>query len=162
VRSTVGRINDVIHAAAISQVLTQVLEPGEEVTVRPSLAAGNDPSRPFDVETNLRVAEFKIAEWKGKDAMRKRGVFADLVNLAADDSDRKAQLYVVADAPIHFLRSSTSSASWGLNRSGPNTRERYAERFDPEWKLSISEFTAGPAAHVELIDLRTFLPALGG
>ncbi|MFZ2510597.1 MAG: hypothetical protein WAW85_05835 [Gordonia sp. (in: high G+C Gram-positive bacteria)] len=30
-RSTVGRLNDVVHAAAIVQVLTKILEPGERV-----------------------------------------------------------------------------------------------------------------------------------
>jgi hypothetical protein len=60
VRGRLGRINDLIHAAAVSLALPELLEPNE-VLRRPSLAAGNDPSRPYDVETDRRVAEFKFA-----------------------------------------------------------------------------------------------------
>jgi hypothetical protein len=98
VRSRAGRISDIIHAATIAEVLPRILERGERLAVKPSLAAGNDPSRPFDIETNLRVAEFKVSVWKGADAMRKRGAFADLVHLALDESDRRAQLFVVPTA----------------------------------------------------------------
>jgi len=161
VRSTVGRLNDVIHATTISLVLPQILEPGERVTNRPSLGAGNDKSRPFDLETDRRIAEFKVAQWKGADTMRKRGVFADLVHLALDESVRRAQLFVVGDRPMHFLRTSTSKASWALGRSSPHTRERFTRRFDPDGALSVAEFAGGPAAHIELVDLRSFVPELG-
>ncbi|MFW0791786.1 hypothetical protein [Gordonia sp. CPCC 205333] len=160
VRSKVGRLNDVIHASTISLVLPQILEPCERVTNRPSLGAGNDKSRPFDLETDRRIAEFKVAQWKGADTMRKRGVFADLVHLALDESGRRAQLYVVGDRPTHFLRTSASKASWTLGRSSPHTRARFGERFDPDGTLSVAEFTAGPAAHIELVDLRRLVPGL--
>ncbi|MEX6462773.1 hypothetical protein AB6N35_00130 [Dietzia cinnamea] len=160
VRSKVGRLNDVIHASTISLVLPQILEPGERVTNRPSLGAGNDKSRPFDLETNRRIAEFKVAQWKGADTMRKRGVFADLVHLALDESDRKAQLFVVGDLPSRFLRASTSKASWVLGRSSQHIRARFAEQFDPDSTLSVAEFTAGPASQIELVDLRTLVPGL--
>jgi hypothetical protein len=121
VRAQVGRLNDVIHSSTIALVLPHILEPGERVTARPSLGAGNDPSRPFDLETDRRVAEFKVAQWKGADTMRKRGVFADLAHLALDDSGRRAQLYVVGALPMRFLRESTSKASWMLGGSSPRT-----------------------------------------
>ncbi|KXP12011.1 hypothetical protein [Tsukamurella pseudospumae] len=160
VRSTVGRLNDVIHATTIALVLPQILEPGERVTNRPSLGAGNDKSRPFDLETDRRIAEFKVAQWKGADTMRKRGVFADLVHLALDKSERTAQLYVVGDLPARFLRTSASKASWAMGRSSPHTRSRFTERFDPDATMSVAEFTAGPAAHIELVDLCELVPGL--
>ncbi|ERB52852.1 hypothetical protein N806_32990 [Rhodococcus sp. P27] len=95
IRQHVGRLNDVIHATVIARRLPLILEPGETVTVRPSLGAGNDPSRPFDVETDRRIAEFKVSQCKSADTMRKRGVFADLVHLALDPTERRAQLFVV-------------------------------------------------------------------
>jgi hypothetical protein len=161
VRSIVGRLNDVVHAATIATVLPQILEPGERITNRPSLGAGNSASRPFDLETDRRVAEFKVSQWKGADTMRKRGVFADLVNLALDDSGRTAQLYVVGDKPIHFLRTSTAKATWGIDRTTTRMRDRYAREFGEGRELTIAEFTAGPGAHIELIDLRPMVPALG-
>lgn len=157
VRSRVGRINDVIHAAAIALVLPEVLESGE-VLKRPSLGAGNDPSRPFDLETDRRVAEFKLAGWKGSDAARKRQTFKDLVHLAAEGSDRKAQLYISGQSPVHFLQSSKATAAWGLDRF-PVTRQLFEDHFG-SLEISISDFTNGPGAHVELIDIEALLPGL--
>jgi hypothetical protein len=157
VRRDLGRLNDLIHASAISLALPVILEPGERLSNRPSLAAGNDPSRPFDLETDRRVAEFKLGQWSGTDAMRKRGVFHDLVHLAADTSGRRAELYVVGPAPLRFLRSSRSNAAWALNRGADSTRALFQERFGP-LDMPVKEFTAGPAARVRLIDLAEVLP----
>lgn len=157
VRGRLGRINDLIHAAGISLALPELMEPGE-VLRRPSLAAGNDPSRPYDVETDRRVAEFKLARWDGHDAMRKRQVLKDLVHLAADTSGRRPELYVLGERPLRFLRTTRSAASWGLDRS-PATRELFVERFG-SLDASISAFTNGPGSHVALINLEDRLPHL--
>lgn len=160
VRKHVGRLNDVIHATVIARTLPLLLDPGERVAVRPSLGAGNDPSRLYDVETDRRIAEFKVAQWKGADAMRKRGVFTDLVHLALDDSDRRAQLYVVGTPPARFLNGSTATAKWGLERASARTRQRFQDVFgDPE-ATTIASFRTGPAGHVEIVDLATLLPSL--
>jgi hypothetical protein len=161
IRQHVGRLSDVIHATVIARCLPLILEPGEIVTVRPSLGAGNDPSRPFDVETDRRVAEFKVAQWKGADTMRKRGVFADLVHLALDESDRRAQMFAVGPLPSKFLTSSKATAEWALARSSPHTRRRFEEKFGPAGEFTIAEFTGGPAAHIEIIDLASLIPSLG-
>jgi hypothetical protein len=158
-RNTIGRLNDVVHACVIAQSLRHLLQPGEVISNRPSLAAGNDPSRPFDVETHRRVAEFKVSIWKGADAMRKRGVFADLVHLALDGSGRQRQLFVVGPQPIHFLRTTRSSADWGLNRSSASLRDRFTQQFGP-LTIPISEFTSSFGAEVELVDLRERVPEL--
>lgn len=157
VRARIGRVSDVIHAAAIALALPELLEPAE-VIARPSLGAGNDPSRPFDLETDRRVAEFKLARWKGSDAMRKRQTFKDLVHLAAEQSDRAAELYVLGEKPIDFLRTSTSKAGWGLDRA-PAVREVFQWQFG-SLDMTISDFTNGPGAHVEVIDLEVRLPQL--
>ncbi|SCF06481.1 hypothetical protein GA0070607_5095 [Micromonospora coriariae] len=157
VRQHAGRLSDVIHAAAITLVLPKILEDGERVVRRPSLAAGNDLSRPYDLETDRRIAEFKVSVWKGADAMRKRGVFADLVHLALDTSGRRPQLYVAGPPAIHFLRGARGTAEWGLNRSSPRLRQGFEERFGP-LDVPIRDFTAGPAGRVELIDLTVLLP----
>lgn len=157
VREDFGRLNDVIHATAIVLALSSLLEPGETLK-RPSLAAGNDPSRPFDVETDQRIAEFKFARWDGHDAMRKRQVFKDLVHLAADDSGRSAELYVLGERPLRFLRTTKSAASWALDRS-PTTASVFEERFG-SLAMPIPEFVEGPAKHVQLINLEERLPGL--
>ncbi len=159
VRGRLGRINDLIHAAAIALALPELLEP-DEILRRPSLAAGNDPSRPYDIETDRRVAEFKLARWDGHDAMRKRQVFKDLVHLAADASGRRAELYVLGERPLRFLRETGSSAEWGLDRF-PATRQLFRERFG-SLTVPISAVTDGAASHVRIINLAERLPRLFG
>jgi hypothetical protein len=156
-RERLGRINDVIHAAAIAVVLPHLLD-SDELLRRPSLAAGNDPTRPFDVETDRRIAEFKLARWRGADAMRKRQSFKDLVELAAEPSNRQRHLFVLGQQPIHFLRTSKSTAAWALDRF-PAVRERFVDRFGP-LETPINVFTTTQASHVELVDLQHRWPAL--
>lgn len=161
VRERLGRVSDVVHASVIALALPTLLEPGEVLNNRPSLAAGNDPSRPFDLETNVRVAEFKLSVWKGADAMRQRGAFKDLVALALDDSGRRAQLFVVGDVPGHYLSTTVATASWGLSRGSTNIRKRFIERWgEAALDLSIAEFRRTRAAHIEVIDVRTVLDGL--
>ncbi|MGL6236102.1 MAG: hypothetical protein ACRC20_12250 [Segniliparus sp.] len=160
VRALVGRLNDVVHASVIALVLPRILEPGETITKRPSLGAGNDKLRPYDLETDKRVAEFKVAQWKGADTMRKRHVFGDLVHLALDPSDRRAQLYTVGPRPAHYLRGSKATAGWAMGRLAPSLRARFKEAFGPPEQVSIADFTNGPARHVELIDLTAIIPGL--
>jgi len=157
VRREFGRVNDLIHAAAIVLSLPHILEPGETLR-RPSLAAGNDPSRPFDVETDRRVAEFKLSRWDGNDAMRKRHVFKDLVHLAVEESNRAAELYVLGARPVRFLRATRSSVSWALDRF-PATRVLFEQRFG-DLVMPIPDFVSEQAARVEIIDLEGRLPAL--
>ena len=59
----VGQINVTIHALGILLCLPHVLEDGERVEYL-SLGAGNT-GRPFDLETDRRVAEFKFINWRG-------------------------------------------------------------------------------------------------
>jgi hypothetical protein len=160
VRARVGRLNDVIHATTIARVLPAILEEGEVVTQRPSLGAGNDPSRPFDLETDRRIAEFKVAQWKGHDTMRQRGVVADLVHLALDESGRRAQLFVVGVRPIRFLKASKSTMEWALGRSSPTTRIRFAEQYGRAADFTDGNFTRIHGKRIELVDLATLVPSL--
>jgi hypothetical protein len=158
-RDNFGRINDLIHAAAISLALPHILEPGEKLH-RPSLAAGNDPTRLYDVETDRRIAEFKLSRWDGHDGGRKRQLLKDLVHLAAaDHAGRSVELYVLGARPAQFLTTTRSVAEWGLNRGADKTREMFVQRFG-SLQTPIPEFVSGPAAHVHIIDLEQRLPQL--
>lgn len=159
VRSSLGRLNDVIHAAVITLALPHILDDGEKITNRPSLAAGNDPTRPFDLETSHRVAEFKVSVWRGADAMRKRGAFADLVHLALEERDLRKQLFVVGPEPKAFLEKTTSRADWGLTRGSAKLREKFVDRFGSV-DISINEFRSTYAAEVEIVDLNDVIPGL--
>lgn len=154
-RDRLGRINDTIHALAIAIALPEILEPGEMLK-RPSLAAGNDPSRPFDVETDRRIAEFKLSRWDGHDAARMRQLVKDLVHLAADDSGRRAELYVLDERPRSWLQSTSSTMAWALDRF-PATKTLFVDRFG-DLSMPISRFLEAQASHVAIVDLR---PTLG-
>ncbi|NBH08025.1 hypothetical protein [Amycolatopsis sp. SID8362] len=156
VRQHAGRVNDLIHAAVIVRALPSILEPGERIVRRPSLASGNGGGRKFDLETDRRVVEFKAAEWKGRDTMRKRMLVADLVGLVLERDGRRAELYVLGRQPLDYLRTSTSTVEWALGRSSPNLREAYKQRFGSA-ELTVSQFTAGPAADVVLRDLNEII-----
>lgn len=161
VRAELGRMSDLIHAAGIVLALPHLLEPGERIKGRPSLAAGNDPTRPFDLETDRRIAEFKLSKWmSGSNAMRKRQTFKDLVALAMDDSGRRAELYVLGPKPATFLRGTKSTAAWALNRVTTDAfREKFKARFG-SLDVPIADFTATHAKHVVIVDLVAKLPEL--
>ena len=154
VRERVGVLDSLIHAAVITQTLPLLLEEGEQLLKRPSLAAGNDPQRIFDLETNLRVAEFKVAQWKGADSLRQRGLVADLVGLAMDSTGRRRQLFVVGDLPKHFLQTSKRPVVNLLSKSA--LRLRTAEIISPE--TTVAKFTHD--SDVEIIDLARWFPRL--
>ncbi len=160
VRESLGRISDLIHASVICATLPRILEPGERITVRPSLASGNDPSRRYDLETDRRIAEFKVAVWQtGSNVMRKRTVFADLVALAMDPRPLRKQLFVVGVLPGRFLNGSRSPAQSLLERSQQSLRERFAEAYGTQ-AISVADFRMGPACDVEIVDLLRLLPEL--
>lgn len=154
-RDRLGRLNDVIHALAIAVVLPLVLDEGE-VLRRPSLAAGNDPTRPFDIETDRRIAEFKFSRWDGHDTARMRQLVKDLVHLAADPSGRRVELYVLDDRPRRFLETSGSTIDWAL-APFPKAKDLFRDHFGA-LDITIADFRAGEAAHVDAIDIR---PRLG-
>ena len=74
-----GQVNVAIHALGILRCLPHILEVEEEVEYV-SLGAGNTGRR-FDLETNLRIAEFKFIRWRGgAEAARQNAAFKDFVN----------------------------------------------------------------------------------
>ncbi len=76
-----GQINEVVHAVGILLLLTHILEDGEIIESL-SLGAGNT-GRNFDLETNLRVAEFKFIDWRGgAEAIRQNTFFQGLLSVS--------------------------------------------------------------------------------
>lgn len=156
-RDAFGKVSDLIHAAAIALALPHILEPGETL-VRPSLAAGNTPERRFDVETDQRVAEFKLARWDGSDGGRQQPTVKDLVRLAADTSGRRAELYVRGTRPIAWLANTSSTVRQQLRRYGVEL-VAFEHGFG-ESSIAVSAFVAGAGSHVALIDIEQRLPDL--
>lgn len=154
VRERVGMLDTLIHAAVIMQVLPMILEPGEVVSKRPSLGAGNDPGRVFDLETNRRVAEFKLSSWKGADSMRQRGLFADVVGLSMDTTGRRREVYVVGALPVRFLTTSNRNAARTLSKAALKLRSPRGLTD----QMTVAEYTRN--AEVEVVDLTNLIPKL--
>ena len=68
------QINVLIHSIGILLSLPKVLEK-DEIVEYLSLGAGNT-GRPFDLETNHRIAEFKFINWQGgAESIRQNSLF---------------------------------------------------------------------------------------
>lgn len=103
VKRVAGQINVIIHAAGILRSLPSILEHGEKVE-SVSLGAGNT-GRQFDLETNIRVAEYKFIDWHGgPETIRQNSIFKDFFELAEHDTHKKKYLYVVGTKhPLKFF-----------------------------------------------------------
>jgi hypothetical protein len=143
-------------AASILVLLPELLEEGETLVNRPAPVSENDARRPFDVEADRRVAEFKQGRWAGGDAQRKREVFGDLVRPAADTSGRRPELYMLGPEPGRLLATWRQRVSWALERSLVTLR-LFHERFG-DVDVSVASFTVGPGARVRVVDAAPLLP----
>lgn len=103
IKNVAGQINTIIHAAGILHSLPSILEKGE-IVESVSLGAGNT-GKQFDLETNLRVAEYKFIDWQGgAESIRQNGIFKDFYNLAEYETDKMKILYVVGTKfPLKFF-----------------------------------------------------------
>lgn len=123
-----GQINVTIHALGILLCLPHILEQGERVEYV-SLGAGNT-GREFDLETNLRVAEFKFIRWRGgAESIRQNSIFKDYVLLAENPTPKRKYLYLVGtEHALRFLHGGRALSSV-LSRM---TNFRRLEGDDPE------------------------------
>lgn len=158
-RDTFGKVSDLIHASAIALALPAILAPGERVVLS-SLAAGNTPSRVFDLETDARVAEFKLARLDGGDGARQQSAVKDLVRLAGDQSGRAPELYLRGSRPISWLRTTRSSVRRQLRRYAAELAV-FEDMFG-DAGIEVGAFTASAAAHVRLLDIEQHIPAVFG
>jgi hypothetical protein len=92
-----GQINVTIHALGILLCLPHILEEGEQIKYL-SLGAGNT-GRQFDLETNMRVAEFKFIRWRGgPESIRQNAVFKDYLMLAEHVTEKRKHLYLLGSS----------------------------------------------------------------
>ena len=157
VREELGKLSDLIHATGIALALPHLLEPNE-VLRTPSLAAGNDPGRMYDVETNVRAAEFKFARWlNGGNGGREKDLFKDLVLLSQVCATLQPEIYVRGPRPARFL-AGRASARKQLKRSEPVLAVFDAQVSDPE--ITVADYVATYAARVRVIDLEDAVPSV--
>jgi hypothetical protein len=154
-KQAAGEINVLVHAIGILSALPRLLEGGEVVQAL-SLGAGNT-GKPFDLETTLRIAEFKFIHWRGgSEVIRQNSLFQDFFYLAEADTSKRRYLYVVgAEHPRRFLAGGRALRSV-MSRNATLQREfrdRYGDRFSV-----VREYYEFRKARVIIEDLRSLLP----
>jgi hypothetical protein len=152
-----GQINVTIHALGILLCLPHILEPGERVEYV-SLGAGNT-GRDFDLETNLRVAEFKFIRWRGgAESIRQNSVFKDYLLLAEHPTAKRKYLYLLGtDYALRFLRGGRALSSV-LSRNDKLQR-MFADRFGATFR-TVGDYYAAHGAAVRIEDVSPWLSEL--
>ena len=131
VKRASSQIDVTIHATGILHSLKYILERGEAIESL-SLGAGNTGKR-FDLETNLRVAEFKFIHWKGgSEVIRQDSLFKNFFELAEYETEKRKCLYVMGtELPLKFLSGRRALRSV-LSRDPKNILRTIADNYGPE------------------------------
>ena len=119
-----------------------------------SLGAGNT-GRKFDLETNLRVAEFKFIKWRGgADTIRQNQLFKDFYNLAEDDTQKMKDLYVINKSiPIRFLNGSRALKS--VMSKNANLMKDFQKNHEYQFNV-VKDYYLAKKEEVNIIDLADF------
>jgi hypothetical protein len=152
-----GQINVTIHALGILLCLPHILEPHEQVEYV-SLGAGNT-GRLFDLETNLRVAEFKFIRWRGgAESIRQNSIFKDYVLLAEHATPKRKHLYLLGtEHALKFLQGGRALSSV-LSRNDKLQGmflKRYGEQFQ-----TVRDYFAAHGGAVSIDDVTPWLSEL--
>ncbi len=154
IKKVAGQINVIIHAAGILCSLPRILKPGE-VVESVSLGAGNT-GRNFDLETNLRIAEFKFIDWQGgPESIRQNGVFKDFYQLAEHETNKSKHLYVIGTAfPLKFLTGGRALSSV-LSRY-PDILQKIGQKYGPH-VLRVCDYYKLKNFEVEICDVSPYI-----
>lgn len=152
-----GQINVTIHALGILLCLPHILEPDERVEYV-SLGAGNT-GRDFDLETNLRVAEFKFIRWRGgAESIRQNSVFKDYLLLAEHPTGKRKHLYLLGtEHALKFLRGGRALSSV-LSRND-KLQKMFSGRFGETFR-TVGDYFAVHANAVRIDDVSPWLSEL--
>jgi hypothetical protein len=152
-----GQVNVTIHALGILLCLPHILEPGEKVE-SVSLGAGNT-GRDFDLETNLRVAEFKFIRWRGgPESIRQNSVFKDYLLLAEHPTGKHKYLYLLGtEQALRFFRGGRALSSV-LSRND-KVQRMFTSRFGARFR-TVGEYYAAHDEAVRIEDVSPWLSEL--
>jgi hypothetical protein len=154
-KKSAGQINEIVHAIGILIALPRILLPDERVEAM-SLGAGNT-GRGFDLETDMRVAEFKFIDWKGgAESIRQNQLFKDFYMLAEFNTIKRKQLFVVGTE--HAIKFLTGNRACTSVFSGHKT---LWENFGAKYGSSIVKVCDYYEHHrhdVEIVDVRPLIP----
>lgn len=148
IKSQVSQINTILHAVGVLALLPYILEDAETIESL-SLGAGNT-NKQFDLQTNLRIAEFEFSEWKGNDSARQTSLFEDFYNLAEFETVKSKYLYVDGtELQLKFLNGDRAITSV-LNRK--NKLDDFQRKVGANFR-SVNEYYNYRKSIVEIVDI---------
>ena len=149
-----GQVNVTIHALGILLCLKHVLEPGESVESL-SLGAGNT-GKPFDLETNRRVAEFKFIRWRGgSESIRQNDTFKDFYLLAAHATSKRKHLFLLdTEHALRFFRGRRKLTS--VLSKNEEVRQRFFGEFGGTFR-TVGDYYAAHKSEVEIGDVSAWV-----
>ncbi|WP_245448978.1 hypothetical protein [Phyllobacterium sophorae] len=152
-----SQINVTIHALGILSCLPHILEEGEWVEYV-SLGAGNT-GRQFDLETNIRVAEFKFINWRGgAESIRQNSIFKDFFLLAEAPTPKRKYLYLLGTRhALRFLNGGRAISSV-LSR-GDKVQKLFLQRFGNHY-LKARDYFQDHQQAVTIVDVSEWLQEL--
>lgn len=157
VKRLAGQIHVIIHALGILLCLPRILKPGEVIEYV-SLGAGNT-GRPFDLETNQRIAEFKFIRWQGgAEAIRQNALFKDFYGMAEYPTDKQKYLYVLGtDIPQKFFNGGRAISSVFSRhvKLWKEFEKAYGDKY-----TRVSDYYLPRKDVVHLQDISSFVPEL--
>lgn len=157
IKKLAGQINVTIHALGILSCLSHLLLDGERVE-SVSLGAGNT-GRKFDLETNLRIAEFKFINWRGgAESIRQNGIFKDFFELAQEETHKKKYLYLLGtEHPLKFFNGGRSLES--VLSKNDATKARFEARYGSRYS-TVRQYFEDHRDEVIIHDASRWLPQI--
>jgi hypothetical protein len=157
VKRLAGQIHVIIHALGILLCLPRILKPGEVIEYV-SLGAGNT-GRPFDLETNQRIAEFKFIRWQGgTEPIRQNALFKDFYGMAEYPIEKQKFLYVLGtEVPEKFFNGGRAISSV-FSRNVKLWKE-FEAKFGAQCR-TVSDYYLPRKSAVVIHDVSPFVPEL--
>jgi hypothetical protein len=157
VKQLAGQIKVVIHALGILLCLPHILRPGEIIEYV-SLGAGNT-GRAYDLETNLRVAEFKFIHWQGgPESIRQNALFKDFYEMAESHIAKEKYLYVLCTAHAEKFFNGGRALSSVLSRN-EKLRKGFSDKFGDQYR-TVRDYYLPRKGLVVIQDVSSFVPEL--
>lgn len=159
IKQASSQIDEIVHASGIMIAKEVWLNEDEKVEYL-SLGAGNLKER-FDMETNLRIAEFKFGKWNEKSAngIRRRGYFSNYVSLLAANNPR-SKYFVVEDKKA-FIKFMSGKATWrnvlSKNPSGFKKLENFIIENKKEYLITVDEIYKEFEGRVTIIEFNQII-----
>ncbi len=157
IKRVAGQIDVILHAVGGMLLLPKILEPGERVQ-HLSLGAGT-AGKPFDIETDRRVAELKFIRWRGgSESIRQNSIFKDFYSLAEYPTAKRKELYVLdATHPLKFFNNNRalSSVMSKNNKMWSEFQSKYGNQYN-----TVSQYFKDQQSEVAIIDILGVAPEL--